>query len=162
MKSSEIRKLIRRYEKGGKLVAEALRDVPLEVLDRKPAPGKWSIRQLAAHLADAEVVGVARLRTTAAQPGSALKAYDQDAWADRLGYEQQAPEQMAKLFRLLRKTTGVMLRSLPEAAWENKAVHEERGEMSLADFVKLYAEHAEHHAGQIRALREQFGAAPAA
>lgn len=162
MKSSEIRKLIRRYEKGGKLVAEALRDVPLEILDRKPAPGKWSIRQLAAHLADAEIVGAARLRTAAAQPGSAIKAYDQDAWANRLGYEQQAPEQMAKLFRLLRKTTGVVLRALPDAAWENKAVHEERGEMSLADMVKLYAEHAEHHAGQIQALRAQSGSVPAA
>lgn len=162
MKPAEIRKLIRRYEKGAKLVSEALKGVPLEVLDRAPAPEKWSIRQLAVHLADAEVVGAARLRTTAAQPGSAIKAYDQDAWASRLGYEKQSPEQMVKLFRLLRKTTGIMLRALPESAWQNKAVHEERGEVSLADFVAMYAEHAEHHAEQIRTIRSQFGAAPAA
>jgi hypothetical protein len=48
--------LIRRYEEGVALVQEALRDVPEAILDRVPAPGKWTIRQVAAHLADSELV----------------------------------------------------------------------------------------------------------
>jgi hypothetical protein len=86
--------LIRRYEQGVPLVEEALRDVPEAILDRVPAPGKWTIRQIAAHLADSELVISARLRWIAAEPGSPLKAFDQDKWASSLGYQHQSPQEL--------------------------------------------------------------------
>jgi hypothetical protein len=148
--------LIRRYEQGVSLVDEALRDVPEAMLDHVPAPGKWTIRQIAAHLADSELVISARLRWIAAEPGSPLKAFDQDKWARSLGYQHQSPQDLVELMRSLRRTTATMLRSLPESAWAHTGRHEERGDVSLRQMVDSYSGHAEHHAQQIRELRSRF------
>ena len=159
--SLNVASLLDRYEKGVEVFAQALKGVPAEILDRSPAPGKWSIRQIAVHLADAETVGVARFRTIAAQPGSVLKAYDQEAWAEKLAYIHQSPEQALELFSVLRKTTAAMLRALPEAAWKNTGRHEESGEVVLDRFVEHYCDHVDNHSRQIREIRDKFGA-PAA
>jgi hypothetical protein len=150
--------LIRRYENGIAVMEDALRDLPEAALDRAPAPGKWTIRQLAAHVADAELVVCGRFRWVAAEPGSPLKAFDQDRWAAALGYERQSPQQALELFRALRRVTAAMLRSLPESAWAHIGCHEQRGELSLETLVESYGGHAEHHARQIQQLRAQFGA----
>jgi hypothetical protein len=87
-----------------------------------------------------------------------MKAFDQDKWAARLGYGAQTPQQALALFRALRHSTVAMLRALPEEVWSNTGMHEERGKVSLLNLVEVYAGHAEHHAAQIRKLREKFAA----
>jgi len=67
-------------------VRRSLEGVPEDELRRPEAPGKWSRLQVAAHLADSEVAIAWRLRLTIAQDRPPLTGYDQDAWAERLGY----------------------------------------------------------------------------
>lgn len=155
-------KIIARYERGPEVLEEALRNVSMDSLDRAHAPGKWTIRQLAVHVADAEIVGASRLRWIAAQPGSTLKAYDQDAWAAKLAYPAQSVEDALALFRALRRSTAAMLRALPASAWDNTAVHEESGTVNLPDFVEHYSEHCEHHSRQIVEIRRLFAMAAVA
>ena len=66
-----------------------LRDAAPEELIRRPAPEKWSIAEIVAHLADAELAMGWRLRNMLANPGVALTWWDQAVWAERLGYAQQ-------------------------------------------------------------------------
>ena len=150
--------LIARYEKGSNLLAEALRDIPHAILDRSPAPGKWTIRQQAAHLADAELVSNARFRWVAAEPGVALPAWDQDKWAGVLDYPAQSPAEVIALTRLLRRSSAALLRSLPDDAWQRTGIHQERGPVTLLQLVELVSGHLEHHAQHIKKLRAQFGA----
>ena len=58
-----------------------LRDVAPEELIRRPAPEKWSIAEIVAHLADAELAMGWRLRNMLANPGVALTWWDQAVWA---------------------------------------------------------------------------------
>lgn len=151
--------LLTRYEKGIASFETALDGVPDAILDLEPAPGKWTIRQIAAHLADAELVACTRFRWIAAEPGTPLKSFDQDKWAISLGYAQQPPAAALELFRALRRATAAMLRSLPDSAWQRTGNHEERGPVSLEKMVETYTEHAEHHARQIRQMRESLAVA---
>jgi hypothetical protein len=88
-----------------------LRDVVPEELIRRPAPEKWSIAEIVAHLADAELAMGWRLRNMLANPGVALTWWDQAVWAERLGYAQQDASLSAGVFRALRReqpaTVGV-------------------------------------------------------
>ena len=59
-------------------LAALLEGVPPALWDRRPAPGKWSIREIVAHLADDELVGAYRIRLILAAPGTAIQAFDQD------------------------------------------------------------------------------------
>lgn len=155
---SEREELIQRYEAGVAMLEEALRGVPDGMLDRRPAPGKWSIREQAAHLADAELVISARFRWIAAEPGAVLPAWDQDKWAAALGYGRQTPGESLEIVRMLRRRTAAMLRALPEEAWRRTGVHAERGIVTLRQLVELDVSHLEHHAGHIRDLRGRFAA----
>ena len=146
-----------RFENGIDVMLSALAGTPEEVLDRAPAPGKWNIRQIVVHVADDDVVAAMRIRQIAAEPGALMIGFDQDRWANGLGYAALSLELNLEMFIVLRKTTAEMLRRLPASAWSNVGNHQERGLVTLEAFVAHMANHAELHAGQIRRIREQFG-----
>lgn len=151
--------LIERFERGARSVEKALRGVPAGIEDREPAPGKWTIRKIAAHIADSELVIAGRVRWIAAEPGSALKAFNQNLWEEKLAYDKRDTNSSMELFLALRRSTSALLRQMPETAWSQKGIHEERGELSLAEIVEGAAEHIENHAEQINSIRTAAAAA---
>ena len=127
-----------------------LRDVAPEELIRRPAPEKWSIAEIVAHLADAELAMGWRLRNMLANPGVALTWWDQAVWAERLGYAQQDASLSAGVFRALRESNLRLLESVPRARWvECYGVHEVRGRQTVEEFVRLEAAHDLNHLRQI-------------
>jgi len=67
-----------------RLLSELVAGVPLEKLSARPAPGKWSVSEILAHLAEDELTTSWRYRQMIESPGIALPGFDQDLWA-RLG-----------------------------------------------------------------------------
>lgn len=63
-----------------KKLERAIKGVPTSKLRKRPAPNKWSVSEIAAHLADAEVAIGFRLRLILGAPGTPVAAFDQDAW----------------------------------------------------------------------------------
>ena len=139
-------------------VRELCSDVSAEALGRPEAPGKWSMRQVLAHLADSELVWGWRLRMVLAHDRPPLTGYDQDRWAERLQYELSDPEQSLRTFALLRENN---LRLVDRATPQDLArvgVHSERGEESLEHLVKLYAAHDLLHLRQLDRIRSKVPA----
>ena len=54
-----------------------------DAMDTPPARGRWSVRDILAHLGDCELVFAFRLRQTLEQPGTVITPFDQDVWAVR-------------------------------------------------------------------------------
>ncbi len=150
---------------------------PLEVLAQTPAAlrdvvagltpeqdgtpekqGKWSIRQVVQHLADSELVGAFRFRMVLAHDAPELPGYDQDLWAERLGYQDRDIRDSLSDFSYLRQ---VNLRLLGRATPEDMTRvmrHAERGDEPLAHMIKLYAGHDLVHLRQIARIRQAIGA----
>src|SRR5215831_2351286 len=63
-----------------KKLARLIKGVSVAKLRKRPAPEKWSVSEIVAHLADGEIVGAFRLRFILGAPGSPIVAYDQDKW----------------------------------------------------------------------------------
>ena len=124
-----------------------------EVTARPEAPGKWSIRQVLRHLADSEIVWGWRLRLVLAHDAPVLTGYDQDAWADRLGYAESDPVESLEEFAVLRRGTLRLLdRATPEDL-ERYGVHAERGRESVEHMIRLYAGHDRLHLRQVERIR---------
>jgi hypothetical protein len=155
---SEIAELLERYRRGAELVAVAITGAAGPELDFKPAPNKWSVRQIVAHLADSEAVTVARLRSVISEENPTLIPYDQNAWAERTDYDKRKPSQALDTMRHLRADNYALLKDLPEETFARTATHTRRGKMNLLDLVRLFAEHAENHAMQIRNVRAEYKA----
>ena len=123
-------------------------------LTRRPAPGKWSIAEILAHLADAELVVGFRLRLMLASNGTPIQAFDQDAWARGLDYPTMPLELSREIYRSTRAGTRYLaaLHYLKDGHLE--WVHSETGVRTLREEFDKVAAHNEHHLGQIRtALR---------
>ena len=153
---SEISELLERFRRAPELLAVVLTGVFGEEEDFRQAPGKWSVRQVIAHLADSEIVGAHRFRQVIAEENPTLIAYDQEAWANNLDYARRKPKQSLESFRRVRAENHDLLKELPEAAFARTGNHTERGTISLGSLVELYAQHAEDHARQMQAIREEY------
>ena len=121
-------------------------------LTRRPAPDKWSVAEILAHLADAELAISWRLRQVLATNAIPIQAYDQDLWARTFNYARRDPRQSLANFRSLREANIALLKSVPRKLWENYGVHAERGNESINHVVKMVAGHDLNHLQQIQKI----------
>ena len=152
MEKTEREQLIAKYEDGYRVVAEALLKATPEELDARPAPNKWSSREIIHHLADSEMVAAVRVRRLLAEDHPAIVAYDQDSYARQLKYDRPH-EASLELFRATRASTAELLGTLTETDWLREGTHSETGRYGMDTWLRLYAVHAHKHAQQIREAR---------
>lgn len=125
-------------------------------LDFKPAPDKWSIRQILNHLCDSEIMAITRMLRIITEENPSLLAYDQNKWAAKLFYEHLDEKGALLIFGLMRTRMYHLFTMLPIEAWSRKGVHSEKGEVSLFDMLKTYSEHGEKHLQQINDIHLWF------
>jgi hypothetical protein len=147
---------LERFRRGPELLATVLTGAAGEEIDFAPAPDKWTIRQIMAHLADAELVGAHRLRLVIAEENPTLTAFDQDAWTRNLDYGRRKPTQSLDTFRRLRAENYELLKGLPESAFDRTGEHTEHGPMTLRLMLERCASHAESHARQLQTIRAEY------
>lgn len=134
-------------------LAEAIQGIAPERLARPEAPGKWSMGQVLQHLADSELVWAYRLRMVLAHERPTLTGYDQDLWAERLGYRSEAPEDAMDVFGTLRSANLRLLARATPADMTRVGLHVERGEESVRHMIRLYAGHDLVHRRQLARIR---------
>lgn len=130
-------------------------------LSMKPeAPGKWSIAQVAQHLADAELIWGWRVRLVIAHDRPTITPYDQDRWAERLRYDRVALSDALEQFAFLRALNLRLVDGLSDAETRSHVgLHPERGEESVARMMQLAAAHDLMHLRQIDRIRASVAAA---
>jgi hypothetical protein len=124
----------------------------LAELRRRPEPDKWSVSEIAAHLADGEIVGAFRMRLILGAPGTAIVAYDQNAWVTSGHYDKRDPRQSVEQFRVLREANLALLDSLDPEQWQHYGMHSERGQESIEHIVRMFAGHDQNHLQQIERI----------
>ncbi len=114
--------------------------------------GEWSAAQVAAHMADAELVYSVRIRMVLTDENPLLVGYDEDAWADRFAMCDLNVTASVDRFRMLREANLRLLESLEPAEWERAGSHVQQGLVRITDIVDLLVGHDRTHLDQIRRL----------
>jgi uncharacterized damage-inducible protein DinB len=118
---------------------------------------KWSVRQIAHHLADSHLNGFARFRLALTENRPTIKPYDETRWAELSDSKMADVRLSLMLLEALHARWGLLLRSLSEGDFERTYYHPEPDrEIRLEEAVALYAHHGRHHAGQIAWLAERM------
>ena len=141
--------LIERYVRGPALLKAALKKVPAEAMQWRPAPGKWSAHEVIVHCADSETNAVARIRFLLAEEQAVIQGYDQDRWARELDYHALPVETALATVAAVRANTVPLLRRMSERDWQRAGTHTESGRYAAEDWLKIYAEHLEIHTRQL-------------
>ena len=155
---SDHTEVLAQFREGSAALASALSGASAEETAFIPGPGKWTIRQLARHVADTEIVVGMRLRQIVAEDSPTLIPFDQEKWAEHLGYETDDVAASLAVFQTLRNDLVRVLEALPAEAFRRPGVHPERGTKSLLEWMQLFARHVFTHADQIGGIRQAFSA----
>jgi hypothetical protein len=121
-------------------------------LRKRPAPDKWSVSEILAHLADAEIVGAFRMRFILGAPGTPITAFDQDSWVISGHYEKRNPHKSLEQFRVTREANLALLKSLTPDQWKHYGMHAERGQETIQHIVRMFAGHDLNHLQQVERI----------
>jgi len=160
--ASQYTKRLLGYQKGKRPVAvlastprkirKLLRGARTQRLRARPAGDRWSVGEILAHMADAEVTFAFRIRSALGSNGTRIQAYDQDVWATNFRYNQQDPRASFESYRALREHNLRLLRLLPKGMWSYYGMHEERGKETIARMTEMMAGHDLNHLMQIERI----------
>ena len=150
--ATEIQPAISLLEKTPRLLETLLGDLPGELLHWKPAPDRWSISEVLAHLAALEQVYAERMLRMIAEDSPALTKYDLAGAAARGEYSRGSAGENLALFTRTRRSTLALLTCLPASAGARTGVHSELGTVTLAHMLNEWASHDLGHLRQIAEL----------
>jgi hypothetical protein len=135
------------------LIHQAVCALTPEQIEAPIAPGKWSPREIVAHLADCELAFSFRLRQTLAAPAdepALLQPFDQTAWSQRyVAYDMPSA---LELFRAARGWNLKLIGTLSQADLDRPAFHPERGEQTFQSILETSAGHDLNHLVQLQRL----------
>jgi hypothetical protein len=135
-------------------------DLPDDRLTLTYGPGKWSVRFVLHHLADAETVLFDRIRRVISEPRPVVWAFDQDAWAAGLDYAHVPLDVSRRIYDAVRAGIIHYARLHYDRNGDLEFVHSETGVRTLKDEFDKVVRHNEQHLAQIEtALRGPAGLA---
>jgi DinB family protein len=140
---------------------KSIKGLTAKQLKWRADPAKWSIAEIIAHLADAEIVASWRMRSVIGENGITIQPFDQDAWASVFEYRERDARKSLEVFRVLRENNLVMLKEISRETWENYGMHLERGKESVAHLARMFAGHDTNHVLQIERIVQQLKGAKA-
>jgi len=164
--------LLERYVVGANRFERRVLDLSDEQQDTCFRPeagvGRWSCRMLVGHVADADLVYTHRMRRAVAEDFPLMPGWDEQAFVDSglyAGEKGGADRPIAgsvALVHTLRLWTADWLRTLTDAQWSRRMLHQERGEMTVREVCAFAVWHVEHHAWFLsRKLERLIGPADA-
>jgi hypothetical protein len=134
---------------------EAVRGLDEHQLDTPYREGGWTVRQLVHHVADSHMNSYIRVKLALTEPAPTISAYDEAAWA-KLPDSGLPVEVSLALVGSVHVRLVSLLEGMSDADFEKSFRHPERGPVTLANNLALYAWHSQHHTAHITRLRDRM------
>lgn len=124
-----------------------------DVARREPAPGKWSIQQVLAHLADEERNDFRpRLDYMLHRPGEAWPQIHPERYVNGGGFNDQPLNTLRTDFLLERQKSLAWLNGLHDADWRVRYRHMDKREYTAASLLCAWPAHDLLHLRQIERI----------
>ena len=116
------------------------------------APGKWSIKEVVGHIADAERVFAYRALTFARGDQSSLPSFDENAWTPAGDFDARPLGELARELDAVRRAT-IALFSGFHPDWLVRTGTASGKSVSVRALAYIVAGHERHH---VKILRERY------
>lgn len=158
--------LIMRFRRGIENIDRRVFELTERQIDQAFLPdagvGRWPVRVLIGHIADADLAAIHRMRRAVAEENPLITEWDENAFVDaniygnaHEGYADNPENDHARVMNALggplatihtlRQWTSQWLLSLDAPAFERRCLHPTLGPLSVRDLVAMYTWHLEHH-----------------
>jgi uncharacterized damage-inducible protein DinB len=132
---------------------EKLRALPEDKANFAYADGKWTVKELIGHIADAERVFSYRLTRIARGDSTPLAGFDENAWAKTAPHARRPIASVVDEMIAVRRSTLALVDSLDESSIGNKGVAN-NNPVSARAICWIMAGHTKHH---LDILHERYG-----
>ena len=130
---------------GPTIVRRIVAQIPVDKHDSITDPDRFTLREAIAHMADWEEIDLGRIKQILDSPGSTLVPFDESERAAGQGYIHSDIYEQLDLLAMRRATLIAFLETLPAAAWGEKALHPEKGVLTVYDMANLILAHDTYH-----------------
>ncbi len=131
---------------------------------QRPAPGKWSAKEIVGHLVDSASNNHQRFVRARWQDDLVFLPYDQDAWISAQDYQSAPWSQLVDLWENYNLHLARVMRSVGDEVRRREHVRHNLDRLAwkpipsgqpatLDDFMGDYVGHLQHHVRQIEAMR---------
>jgi len=159
--------ILTRYLQGPSVLESALVGLREADLDRLPADGGWTIRQIVHHIADGDDLWKTCIKVALANEQAEFTlawyaALPQRDWADRWAYARRSLEPSLALLKASRAHIQQLLDQIPDGWSRSIGVRNRDGgieRVTVGFVVEMQAHHLEHHVNRILAIRKEGGGA---
>jgi hypothetical protein len=115
----------------------------------KPAPDKWSKKEILGHLIDSAANNHQRFVRAQLSAELKLPGYEQGAWVQTQRYQQEPWENLVQLWKSYNTHILHLVSSIPESAFQNYCFIDDDEPVTLEFLIQDYVRHLKHHADQI-------------
>lgn len=127
---------------------------------RRPAPGKWSPREIMGHLIDSASNNHQRFVRAAFHDDLIFPGYEQDRWVDLQSYQQAPWSELVSLWAGFNRHLSRVMAAIPEEARTRQRTRHNLHEIAWREvpasepatldyFMNDYVDHLEHHLRQV-------------
>ncbi|MCH8201292.1 MAG: DinB family protein [Chloroflexi bacterium] len=145
-------------EAGGTLVSE-FAGLDEAALRHRPAEDELSLKEIAAHLRDAEELALRQLTVASEEPDKRLPVWDIDVLPFERDYRNVDLEGVLSEVRNLRSQTTMLLWMLRDWDWRREVTHPYRGQITIEMIARELAQHDLEHLWQVRRLKQALAEA---
>lgn len=122
--------------------------IPEDAASKKPAPNKWSKKEILGHLIDSAANNHQRFMRLQLQTEISLPGYDQDDWVRLNRYQQRTWNEIVTLWSAYNRHLASVIESLDDSALGH-VWHSPDGDVTLEFVASDYVRHLKHHLTQI-------------
>ena len=143
------------YECGPAVLRASLEPVDHSQYDVRPIPGRWSIREVVCHLADAEIIYADRMKRVLAETNPTFFDADPDQFRQALSDKNRSVDAELSVVESVRRHMLPILRAVDEDGLHRTGVHSLDGPMTLHTLLQRITNHIPHH---VRFIEEKIAA----
>jgi hypothetical protein len=126
-------------------VMPLLRSIPEATASEKPAPNKWSYKEIIGHLLDSACNNQQKLVRTILQPEHHFLPYAQDEWVAAQHYQDADWLTLLNFWEQYNIHIAHIIAHIPEASLSHKIYINDKGPYTLEFIAGDYVEHLKHH-----------------
>jgi DinB superfamily len=126
-------------------------DLAEDAVARKPAPNRWSKKEILGHLIDSAANNHQRFVRAQGTPRLELPTYEQEFWVATQAYATEPWSDLVNLWLLFNRHLLHVVKAMPDAALSHELVIGGRPAVTLEALVADYLRHVDNHVAQLLA-----------
>ena len=140
---------IARLEELLQTVPRRLADIPDDIAARKPAPNRWSKKEILGHLIDSAANNHQRFVRAQSAPLLEFPEYEQEFWVATQAYAAEPWPDLVNVWLLLNRHLLRVVKAMPAAVLSHECVIGGHPAVTLEALAADYLRHVDHHLAQL-------------